>query len=289
MVSAVPLSVVVVPIVGGIRSDQLLASLESPGLLPPGAEVLFVGPSRPQGRNVEWIDVPEDTPVPKRRSLGAARAEGEVIAFVEDTVRLDSGWGDAVIGLHSMHPSAAGIGGTLRISRDLLPRDAAFALLDYGSFLRQVEASEEADALPGNVLSFKRAALAEHGDSIREAELIPRLAKSGRGSRLESSMGATCIDADPRGSRLANRFHHGRLYAGNRFASGAMAQRLLRAATFPVLAIVLTFRAARAAHAEDLPRIPATLAYALIMSAAWSSGEAVGYLFGPGESERHWK
>ena len=34
---------------------------------------------------VEWMDVPEDSPVPKRRSIGAARAEGEVIAFVEGT------------------------------------------------------------------------------------------------------------------------------------------------------------------------------------------------------------
>ncbi len=282
-----PLSVVVVPILGGARLEQLLATLESPGCLPRGAEVLAVGPIRPGGREVKWVETRDDTPVPVRRSMAARRTKGEVVAFVEDTVHLQTGWGHAVVQLHEAHPAAA-IGGSLRISRELPPRSAALALLDYGRFLRNVETSEEVDALPGNVLSFKRAALEGHGDSIREAELIPALARAGRRARLESSMGATCIDADPRGGRLANRFHHGRLYAGMRFSSGALAQRALRAATSPLLAIVLAVRAAAGARAEGVPRTPATLAHTFLMSAAWSMGEAVGYLFGAGGSERHW-
>ena len=164
----------------------------------------------------------------------------------------------------------------------------ALALLDYGRFLRLAPTSEEADALPGNVLSFKRADLAGCEGSIREAELIPALLQSGRGARLESAMGAVCVDAHPGATRLANRFHHGRLYAGNRFASSSLGERLIRAAIFPLLAIRLTLRAMGYARAAGLPRTSAMLVHTLLMSTAWSGGETFGCLFGAGQSERHW-
>ena len=282
------LSVVVVPIVGGPRLQELLQVLEAPRGLPPGTELLVVGSYPSDGRDTQSIEVGCDMPVPKRRGLGASRATGDIVAFVEDTVRLVPGWGEAVIRLHQAHPEVAAIGGSLRISGDLASGAMALALSDYGRFLRLAPTSEEVDALPGNVLSFKRADLAGCGDSIREAELIPALAQSGRGARLESAMGASCIDANPRATQLANRFHHGRLYAGNRFERSALGERLMRAAISPLVAIRLTLRAIGYARAAGLPRTSATLWHTLLLSAAWSSGEMLGCLFGAGQSERHW-
>ncbi len=283
------LSVVVVALRGGAATQRLIdALLRAAG----PSEILVTGAAEaPLRPGVTWLDTPERTSVPVQRSLGAAAASGDVVAFLEDTVAPVPDWGEAVRTLHADHPQALAIGGTLRLDpAGLSPQAQALALLDAGRFVRDRPTSEVASALPGCNLSFKRAALEQlgalSGAPLREAEAIPKLALQAGAVRLESGMGASCVEPDETGLRAVSRFHHGRLYAGHR--GEALAQRLLRTLLTPALPFVLVYRCWRVASRARLRRLLPVLAHAFALAGAWSLGEAAGYLFGPGDAERHW-
>jgi len=265
-------------------------------MLPPGAEILVVDaphPGEAAGPNMRWIKPTPEATVPRRRALGAQHAYADVIAFLEVTTLPDEGWGRAVVQLHRAHPEAVAIGGTLRLAAHLSPRVSALAILDYGRFLRAGAVSETANAVPGNNMSFKRAALKDSrilwGGSLREAELIPTLCRIPEAVRLESSMGATCVDLDAKSLQASSRFRHGRLYGGHRFSMSQRLRRLFHAALTPALPAVLAvwcFRAIRSSSPSHPLRV---FGHALWMSVAWSAGEGLGYLRGPGDAEKAWR
>jgi hypothetical protein len=78
------------------------------------------------------------------------------------------------------------------------------------------------------------------------------------------------------------------LYAGSRFRAPRHVERVARAATTPLLAVMLVVRAARALEASGSRWVPC-LPHLAWMSAAWSLGESVGYLLGPGRAEEAWR
>ena len=295
------LSVVVVALRGGDATRQLLETLTQSD---EPCEILV--PAAPPGDfataipGVRWIEAAPDASVPARRSLGAARTSGDVVAFLEDTVapqrdgaiRVDRvDWVAAVRTLHAAHPSASAIGGTLQLDPELPPGAVALALLDAGRFVKRAPTSEPASALPGCNLSFKRDALARlgtlAGEPLREAEAIPHLLAASTDVRLESDMCVRLMGGDAVGQRLGSRFHHGRLYGGRR--GGSQAQRLVRTLLAPLLPLVLLWRCDRIARREAVPRRGSVLWRAAPMAIAWSLGEAFGTLLGPGDAERHWR
>lgn len=284
------LSIVVVALRGGDATLRLLDALTQAS---DPAEILVTGGCEDEPRpGIEWLTTPATASVPERRGLGAARASGEVVAFLEDTVLPEPGWGKAVRALHAAHPDAQAIGGTVRLaSSGLTPAALALALLDAGRFIRTGVTSEAAIALAGCNLSFKRAALeklgALSGAPLREAEAIPALADRPGAVRLESDMAVTLVAADPTGQRLASRFHHGRLYAGH--SGRGLAERGLRVLLVPLLPAVLVFRCWRIAVRIGLQQRVPVLTRALFLASAWSLGEAAGFLCGPGDAERHWR
>ena len=284
------LSIVVVALRGGDATSRLLDALTKTAS---SCEILVAAAYEDVPRpGVQWIAPPEDASVPARRSFGAGRSSGEIVAFLEDTVAPDPRWGDAVRTLYASHPNAEAIGGTMRLDTSALsPAALALALLDAGRFVRDAATSEVASALPGCNLSFRRDALerlgALSGAPLREAEAIPALASRPGAVRLESDMSATFVAADETGLTAASRFQHGRLYAGQRGAS--LAERWGRALLAPLLPFVLVYRCWQVAARASVRPLAPVLAHAFRMAGAWSLGEAVGYLLGPGEAERHWR
>jgi hypothetical protein len=284
---------VVVALVGGARLERLLASLRREAELAEGDELVVVGTAAgATDEGVRWLSVPAELPVPQRRAEGFRVARGRVVALLEDTVALPPGWARAVRTLHDGHPEAGAIGGSLSLSPELSARETALALLEYGRFLRAGPTSESSDSVPGSVMSFRRDVLERldplGGGSLREADVVRSLLVAGTPVRLESSMGATCVAVDPRGARPRSRFAHGRLYAGQRFASEPRWRAVLHALLCVGLPALLGLRCARVAWRAGAPRWPGALVHVAWMSAAWSLGEAVGCLWGPGEAERLW-
>lgn len=286
-----PLSVVIVPLLGHGSSSALASELARHAALPSGSELIVVSEDETPVSGARLVVAPRGSTVPERRALGLKAATGDIVALLEDTVRPKTGWGAAVVECHRRFGEAAAIGGTLTLADGLRRSAVALSALDYGPFLRRGAVSEPSARVPGNNMSFKRQALERAGAlearGFREAEVVGTL--GGNGSvRIESDVAAACVGVDPSGATLRSRFNHGRLYAGSRFRGPRRVERLARAATTPLLAATLVLRAARAldgAGSRWVPCVP-HLAW---MSAAWSLGESVGYLFGPGRAEEAWR
>jgi hypothetical protein len=61
----------------------------------------------------------------------------------------------------------------------------------------------------------------------------------------------------------------------------------LFAAATPILPLLLTHRVARSAHRKGLARrFWRSVMYVVLFNAAWSAGEACGYLLGPTKDRR---
>jgi hypothetical protein len=292
MATECELSVIVIPLVEGRALDALLDELCASATT---ADEILVVPAGAVGAHaddrVTWVAAPADASIPQRRALGLARARGAIVAFVEDTVRPIAGFCAAVRTLHAQHPEAAAIGGTVALADHLTPRQVALAALDYGRFLGA--SGGDAAGVPGNVMSFKRRALADAGDltsdAFREVEIVARLSTGPGTVRVDPAMAATCIAVDPRGATPDSRFQHGRLYAGHRPTPGRLFERVGRAMAAPALAGVLARRALGALRGAGHPGIVRVAPHVAWMSGAWALGESVGYLAGPGQAERHWR
>src|SRR5438045_36633 len=129
-----PLSVVVLPVLGGPVLGSLVTWLGGDASLPPGSEVLVVGTGEPPpsvAAGARWVAAVEG-----RVAAGVREARAPIVAVLEDTVRPIAGWGMAVLSLHRQFPEAAAIGGTLAPAPVLSPPEAALLALDYGAFLR---------------------------------------------------------------------------------------------------------------------------------------------------------
>ncbi len=285
------LSVVIVPLLEAQAAATLVSELTLQGALPEGTEVLVVTESPTSIPGARVVLAPAHSTIPERRALGVRVARGEIIALLEDTIRPNPRWGAAVVESHERFRDTAAIGGTLSVARTVRGRALALVALDYGPFLRRGTVSEPAVRVPGNNMSFKRGPLERAGAfearGFREAELVGSLGRDG-GVRTESSVGGTCVGVDPRGATLESRFNHGRLYAGTRFQGPRRAQRVARAMSTPLLAMLLVARGARALRKGGSGWVQ-SLPHLAWMSAAWSLGESVGYLLGPGRAEESWR
>jgi hypothetical protein len=85
------------------------------------------------------------------------------------------------------------------------------------------------------------------------------------------------------GAFCTNRYRHGRAYARARLAQGDPRGQWARAASFPLLPWLLTWRVARAAARLDCLAFCRALPFTWVFLTAWSLGEAVGYLRGPAD------
>jgi hypothetical protein len=87
---------------------------------------------------------------------------------------------------------------------------------------------------------------------------------------------------------LASRFDHGRCFAGMRDVRWSWPERLLRAATAPLLPFVMSWRWGRVIWAKRRNRgkLIATLPLQLLLFGVWAAGESCGYLRGTGRSCR---
>ncbi|MCB1022359.1 MAG: hypothetical protein KDC27_20690, partial [Acidobacteria bacterium] len=80
---------------------------------------------------------------------------------------------------------------------------------------------------------------------------------------------------------LGQRYHYGRGYAADRVRCEGV-PGLLYALLSPLLPPLLTLRQGRHAFAKGMgAAFVRALGWVMLLNAAWSAGEAAGYLFGP--------
>ncbi|HEY3254084.1 MAG TPA: hypothetical protein VGJ91_09060 [Polyangiaceae bacterium] len=261
------------------RVELLLASAQ------PGASVATA--------NTRWVRCPAGSTVPAMRLAGVRAASAPLIALTEDFCVPGAGWVEALLEAHA-RDRAAVVGGPIA-RRAGSAADWALTLIEYGRFFGGSSggSAQTVSDLPSiNVAYPARAlfsALPSEQTGIFEVELHARLREAG--VRFCLSPAATMFDQNTTQIRPAARaqYHHGRLFGGDRVRGRALALRLKHALLTPAVPAVLLSRIARrvtaAGQAEQLLRSLPALS---ILLTAWAAGEAMGSMFGPGQSAERW-
>jgi hypothetical protein len=257
-----------------------------------GAEVIVaesVTPnlSRDRYPDVRHIHEPGAS-VYRLRALGLLAARGEILAFTEDHCRVAPGWCRAILDAHADDPEAAAIGGAV-------DNGAVGSLLEWAHFLIPSAgvlpplSRGPASVMPGSAnLTFKRrvipATFPDHG--VMEFLFTRGLAARGERMVVDDRL-RTVHDqpVTPRTSAAAH-FHSGRSLAGFRLASMGVAERFGRLLSTPVLPPVMLARTlSRVWRRRDLRMTAlASVPWLVALLACHATGEALGYLRGPGDS-----
>lgn len=300
------MSVVVVSLVGGSGLIAFLSCLDTgraEHLVLVRGERDSISDLQEQFPSIRFMDMGELS-VPGARQHGVDHATGEFVALLEDTSRPAPGWYDAVESSFA-DSGVVAVGGPVVLSGSLDSRYLALGCVEYGRFhpaMIHRLATEDSGGekllpvsrLPGNNLAYRRETLlgvmGKQRDGLIEGEVNGRLVEAGYVLHLHPTMQVEYAGRDQHGAKLATRFSHGRLFAGNRVAGKSMGERLAWFTKSLLLPVVLTVRGwssmkTAVASAAWLP----VMVRVFMMETAWALGESAGYLVGAGNSLEAWR
>lgn len=285
-----PLNVVIASFRSPALLEQCLASLETARLAVSHPVEVYVARTG-DGRDVErlftdrpWatlIATDADADVPTLRGAGMLAAGGGWMAVTEDHCVVDDDW---LREFSACRDTAFQVtGGGMGNARGGLVNWAAF-FSEYGFFSSARPAGEGfslvtgANALYAPDVSARVAAWA--ADGMWEDVIHHRLASDG--ARFRFLPGARVCQNTTYGiaSFCIDRFEHGRDYATTRLIEHPDMSRTARILTTPLLPFVLVARVGGAAARESPMNFLFALPFTLLFLAAWSVGEAVGYVGG---------
>lgn len=231
---------------------------------------------------VRVVRAPRPLSVPALRWSALPFTTGDIVAAVEGRSVPALDWCAELARAHASHPDAPAVGGPVTLKPGATAFDWGLYFSEFAPFAPPI-ASRALPHLSGANLSYKRAALLAERDLLDDGQwetvIHERWQRQGKPFAMSSGAvefrnGMTVADA------LRMRFHYGRSYAANRWRGGS-ALRWVYAAGAPVLAVLLTLRAARAARDAGLThRFVAALPWVGALNAFWAAGEMTGYLFG---------
>jgi len=286
-------------VVAGSRSDGPPAGLvERLGpLLAAGRVEILLATARPDPlpegspAGVRLVSSPPGTTVPRLRATGWAAARGTIIALTEDFCVPGSGWAEALLAAHRLHPVVA-VGGP--VTRRAGSRaEWALTFCEYGRFFHPEAAGAVTD-LPGMNVSYKSAALRRMlggtlPQEVREIDLHAEILRRGGTLWRDPLMVMEDQGRTTLGRAIGSMYHHGRLYGAGRVIGQGAPVRLARALLVPAVPAVLAARIVRQAipAGQAAPLLQAAPALACLLF-GWAAGEGVGSLAGAGDSGGRW-
>jgi hypothetical protein len=238
------------------------------------------------------IVLPPSTPWGSLRAAGARASASPVIAFVEDHVIPQPGWAEALLQAHRQPWATVGYA---FLSSDGRWSSRALLIAEYGLWAHPA-AGGRSRLLPGNNVSYKRNPLLTLGADLDQALEIDssvhrRFAAQGLEAAVEP--GAIVRHHELAGvwSAASANCTYGRLLAVGRARDGGwhLPHRVLYSIAAPLGAPVV--RAAHLARSlrgrRTLWRQAVTALPVATLIWLWSGiGQAIGYVFGPGDSGR---
>jgi GT2 family glycosyltransferase len=238
---------------------------------------------------VKLLSFPERKSIPELRAIGMRRAEGEIVAVIEDHCNPEPHWFERILHAHERFYGV--IGGAVENDPSIRRAiDWAVFFCEYSRYMNPVPNGEAAD-LPGNNVSYRREFLSQVDDLLEtgrawEGDLHARLREKGVKLYSDPSIIVYHKKKFRFGYFVSQRYHYSRSYAGLRAARKPYGTRILRAVSCIVLPLVLMSRISRTLigkkrHLRQFFQAVPALAVFLIV---WSWGEYIGYLFGPGKS-----
>lgn len=285
---AVPVTVVIIPLIGGEALDNCVRAVA----VRAGEVVVVATPPQQQSeRHAPRYVGGADEPVPAKRLIGLKAARFPIVAFIEDTCEPCAEWCGAI---HAAFADAhvSGACGPIEISPHLPASSRALGVVEYARFRSSV-LTRRAGAAPASMaganFALRSAVLADMSSSsdMVDGALLTKLKTKGKFVVARSAV-VTYDKVDVRGARLSTRFHHGRIYGGTISHEKSASVRIaLTAKAFA--APVLQF----ARVCRDAPlsfwRSPPCIAWSLAMVLAWAAGEALGAATGRvGDSLQRW-
>lgn len=234
-----------------------------------------------------FIQFAKGTPLPDLWGAGIKRSTGKIIAITDSTCIPDQHWICSVLKAHeSSHPV---IGGAVEIdSCDRLVDWAAY-FCEYGQFMHPLTEGVVGE-LPGNNLSFKRAALERGKEFVRDGfwktYWCQRLKEEGIQLVSAPSIVVRYRKTFTLLPFLVRRFHHGRCFAGMRVARASTLKRAFYVAGTPLLPLLFLVRLTKvvATKRRYLRQFALSFPIALLAIVSWSFGELLGYVVGTGTS-----
>jgi len=223
------------------------------------------------------------------RGKAIAEAKGEIIAILDVYSMVTGNWLEEVLKVHRQRPNWV-IGGPVGVAQMDSKgwRDWTTYINEYAMFLPPMPGGEM-EILPGSNLSYKREALFKDDKPrfpIFWKTFVNWDVEGGSRLWLHPDMIVELDKPIPFGDYFRTRFDHGRCFAGLRGEKATRNERLMRAATTPLLPGLLLWRwgkryLARGHHAS---KFILTLPLQFVLFGNWAFGEFVGYLFGAAES-----
>lgn len=241
---------------------------------------------------VHWVSAPPGTTVPVLRSLGMAAAPGRVVALLEDDCLVQAGWAEHVRRAHA--GPAAAVGGAVVPDAYRRGLDWAVFFCEYGRFMPPLPSTDTTD-LAGMNVAYKRDAivgLAADPEGFRDYFVHQAWAANGKKLCASETFVVKNVNSWQSRHLVSWPYHHGRAFAGQRFGDAGVARRLaFAAAAATVLPWLKTGRLAAIVMRRGRYAGPfiVALPWVLLFNIAWTCGEVVGSLGGPGTSASRWR
>jgi hypothetical protein len=225
--------------------------------------------------------------MPQLKALGAARARGGYIAFLEPKGVPADGWGSAIRRALDDNGTAAltgpvlygGTGGAF---------DRAAYLFEYGAFAARSDSETAADlagnnmALPaGPLQSLCGHTLRTHG--LNKPFIQQELLAGGVSLRWVAGMAIRLQTKHQPGPFLKSRFQYGRCFGGVRCAEASPVRAALYRTGTPLIPPLVLYRAVR--RSVGTPLLDAgSFFWLMAICAVWAAGEIAGCWAGAGDS-----
>ena len=240
------------------------------------------------------IEAPAAATVPQMRALAFARCRGAVVALLEDDCVVEPGWFEAVLAAHRS-PDVA-IGGAVEPGPYRRGLDWAVYFCEYGRFMRPLRPQPAiALALAGNHVTYKRAtlgpALPTSGEGFYDMFVHTAWAEAHMPMRAEENLVLRNINSWTLRHVTTVPYHHGRVYAAQRFGGMPAWRRRGVGCLALALPVLKTGRVARdtLSRKRMVGRLVQALPWIVIFMTSWSIGEAIGCVRGAGRSAAEWR
>lgn len=235
------------------------------------------------------LRLPADALMPELWEAGIRESTGEIIAVTTASCVPHPDWVQAILVAHER--PCAGIGGAIECKADASLVDWAIYFCRYSSYMRPFEPGVVAE-IPGDNASYKRWALDRCVDARRhgfwEPEIHAVLRQDGHQLFMDPSIVVDHEKAFGPLGFMRQRFRHGRHFGQSRAARFSALQRLLYAASAPLIPLVFLSRITRQVLTKGRHRREFIMSFPLLLLflLSWSAGEWSGYAWKRNPSPR---
>lgn len=237
--------------------------------------------------SVHLIEVDASVTIPEMRAVAFDRATAPAVAVIEDHVIVPPDWARRL--LAALGGGEQVIGGAVENAATETTLDWAAFLCEYSHCLPPLPAGQ-AEWLTGNNVVYPRAVLERHRGATHAGKWENHLHDALKASGVPLVCDPAIVVGHKKhytfGEYLTQRYLYSRSYAGARVDGAGPVKRLAYGAVSLLLPPLLFYRTVTRIRAKGrhLDKLTLSLPLIAVFVVSWGIGEAVGSVFGAGDS-----